>query len=157
MTKEEYLHLLDIIQRYYDWNHMQTNSNAGRVCVKYVIASYDTRDGSIWMVKLSGCIAPGTGKKYNLGEQEPEDTGSQTVTFSHEGCTFNNILNWLRSGILIDDADRDSLYFCDTSINRTCRLRCSAKCYAGGGDCYLTSIKESEISPIKTIFLITEE
>lgn len=77
MNKEEYAELLDFIDENNGWAYSyRRNHTPGIPFVKYVVASYDTRDFTIWSVTLL--------------------IGGRDIVFSHDNCNLINIKNYLK-------------------------------------------------------------
>lgn len=57
MTLEEYIKLLQYIQKNNSWNEMyEVIETRNRRAIKYVDASMDTRDGSIWRIEFRSIV-----------------------------------------------------------------------------------------------------
>ena len=89
MTPKEYAELLEYINENHSWQHMYTNVKAGRKCIKYIDTCTDTRDGVIWIVKISFRDINNT--------PLPNDKKYDQIVFKEERCTVEEIKKWLNN------------------------------------------------------------
>ena len=89
MTPKEYAELLDYINENHSWAKFYENAcEHHRKIVKYVQCVCDTRDGKIWIVKVT-C--------FNILNNKLTEEDSSKKTFSEGLCTVKNIKNWLNN------------------------------------------------------------
>nr|DAP55451.1 MAG TPA: hypothetical protein [Caudoviricetes sp.] len=70
MTIKQYAELLEYIFKNNGWNidAIMDSLDCGKPMIKYVNSSFDTRDGHIWSIKLSGISA--TDKSFRVETDE---------------------------------------------------------------------------------------
>lgn len=71
MTPEQYIELLNYIQENNSWNnHMYENAcERHRILIKYVLSCLDTRDNTVWLIKLD----PGSGDEVAFRIENADD------------------------------------------------------------------------------------
>ena len=92
MSPKEYAELLDYINDKHSWANLYTNTvDNNRKVVKYVESSCDTRDGKIWVVKVSFSDI------VNSPLPNDNNPNFKAICFEEERCTVENIKNWLNN------------------------------------------------------------
>lgn len=87
LTPNEMAEILNEVNEKHGWQNLVENSEAGRKIVKYVDTCLDTRDGTVWVVKM---------RFRDLCSNLKSDQEYGSIVFNELDCTKEKILNWLR-------------------------------------------------------------